>query len=236
MGFRLRSGWDELRLRSGSADLSLRWRLEGLSPRPLSRCESCPRWWAPRSIIEVENGSEDGVRIIRVICTHLITPLLSPLFSTNFSHLLTTSSMVGRLLGFCCQQLSRRFHISSVSPTARAFSGISGRPPREMRSTTASFFCSSNGILPVNTSTANIPKANTSAGFDSITGMLLLPLRAGVMISGASHLEVPIAPGVAATVKLGSEFMGANPYSVKRARPFLSMTTFACHHRISTIT
>jgi len=31
------------------------------------------------------------------------------------------------------------------------------------------------------------------------------------MISGASHLEVPTAPGVTATVKLGSELMGANP-------------------------
>jgi len=31
------------------------------------------------------------------------------------------------------------------------------------------------------------------------------------MISGASHLEVPTAPGVAATVKLGSELIGANP-------------------------
>jgi len=106
---RLRSGWDQLRLRSGLADLS---------PRPLSRCESCPRWWAPRSITGVENGTEDGIRITRVICTHLLTPLLSPLFSTNFSHLLTTSSIVGRFLGFCCQQLSRRFHISAVSPTA----------------------------------------------------------------------------------------------------------------------
>ena len=56
------------------------------------------------------------------------------------------------------------------------------------------------------------------------------------MISGASHLEVPTAPGVAATVKLGSEMMGANPYSVKRARPLRSTTTFACRHGISTFT
>jgi len=55
------------------------------------------------------------------------------------------------------------------------------------------------------------------------------------MISGASHLEVPTAPGVAATVKLGSELMGASPYSVKRARPLRSTTTFACHNGISTI-
>ena len=56
------------------------------------------------------------------------------------------------------------------------------------------------------------------------------------MISGASHLEVPTAPGVAATVKLGSELTGASPYSVKQARPLRSTTTFACHHGISTIT
>jgi len=56
------------------------------------------------------------------------------------------------------------------------------------------------------------------------------------MISGASHLEVPTAPGVAATVKLGSELTGASPYSVKRARPLRSTTTFACNDGISTIT
>ena len=56
------------------------------------------------------------------------------------------------------------------------------------------------------------------------------------MISGASHLEAPTAPEVAATVKLGLELMGANPYSVKRARPLRSMTTFACRHKISIIT
>ena len=226
--------WNELGYRSESAGLNLWCRLGGLSPRPLSWCMSC-RWQrATKSTTEVKNGTEDEIRTTRVICTHSIKPLSPLLFSTNFCHLLTTSSIVGRFLGLCCQQLSKSFHISSVSPTARAFSGISGRPPREIRSTTASFFCSSNGILPVNTSTANIPKANTSAAFDSITGMLL-PLRTGVMISGASHLEVPTAPGVAATVKLGSELIGASPYSVKRARPLRSMTTFACRRRISTI-
>ena len=58
---------------------------------------------------------------------------------------------------------------------------------------------------------------------------MVVPLRAGAIISGDSHLEVPMDPGVAAAVKLGSEMMGANPYSVKRARPLRSMTTFACH-------
>ena len=156
----------------------------------------------------------------------LFPSLLRP---TNFCHLLTTSSIVGRLSGSCCQHLWRSFHISSVSPTAWASLGISGLLPRNIEATTASFFCLSNGILPVNTSTANIAKANTSAGFDSITGTLL-PLRGGSIISGAAHLEDPTAPGVAPAVKLGPELMGASPYSVNRARSFLSMTTFACRH------
>ena len=137
---------------------------------------------------------------------------------TNFSHLLTTSSIVGRFFGSCRQQPSRRFQISAVRPIAWAFPGISGLPPCEMRSATSSFSCPSNGILPVKTSTASIAKANTSSALDSTTGMAL-PLRAGDMISGASHLEVPTDPGVVATVKLGSELMSASPYSVKRARP-----------------
>ena len=36
------------------------------------------------------------------------------------------------------------------------------------------------------------------------------------MISGANHLEVPMVPDVAATVKVGAELMGVSPYSVKR--------------------
>ena len=119
-----------------------------------------------------------------------------------------------------------------VSPTSCAFSGISGRPPWQIRTTTASFFCPPNGMLPVNTSTANIAKANTSAAFDSITNRPV-PFRGGIVISGASHLEPPTLPGVAATVKLGSELISANPYSVKRGLPLRSMTTFACQHRIS---
>ena len=55
------------------------------------------------------------------------------------------------------------------------------------------------------------------------------------MISGARHLEVPTVPGVAPTVKLGPELMCANPYSVKRARPLRSITTFAYRHGISTV-
>ena len=102
-----------------------------------------------------------------------------------------------------------------------------------MRRITDVGVCSSKGILPVKTSTANIPKANTSAAFDSVTMLFLL--WAGVMISGASHLEVPTVPGAAATVKLGSELMGANPYSVNRARPLRSMTTFAYSRGISMI-
>ena len=36
-------------------------------------------------------------------------------------------------------------------------------------------------------------------------------------------------------VKLGPELMGANPYSVKRARPLSSTITFACGH-VSNVT
>ena len=163
-----------------------------------------------------------------------INPSSLLVLAIDLCHPLATSPTPGRFFGVCCQQLSRIPHNSSVSPTSRAFTGFAGLPPCDMRSTTASFFCSSNGILPVNTSIASIAKANMSAGFDSMIG-IAAPLRVGVMISGANHLEVPTAPGVAATVKLGSEFMGASPYSVKRARPFLSTTMFACDHRISVI-
>ena len=42
-----------------------------------------------------------------------------------------------------------------------------------------------------------------------------------------------MVPVVAAAVKLGSELMGASPYSVKRARPVRSTITFDCHLVIS---
>ena len=160
--------------------------------------------------------------------------MLSLLWSTNFCHLFTTSSMVGRFLGSCCQQRSRSFHISPVSPTSRAFPGISGLSPCSTREAAVVAVCLSNGTLPVKISTANIAKANTSAGFDSITGTPPPPQR-GLMISGANHLEVPTAPGVAATKNLGSELMGANPYSVNRAWPFRSIITFVCYRGISTM-
>jgi len=54
------------------------------------------------------------------------------------------------------------------------------------------------------------------------------------MISGANHLEVPTTSGVAATVNLGLELRAASPYSVKRAQPLRSTTTFACQHGVST--
>ena len=56
------------------------------------------------------------------------------------------------------------------------------------------------------------------------------------MNSGASHLEVPKAPDTAVYVKRGSWLMDDNPYSVKRARPIWSMTTFAYCNGISTNT
>ena len=171
---------------------------------------------------------KENVRRAAKLVFHSLASLFTHrLLSTNLSHSLTTTFIVGRLLGFCFQQLSRNFHISTVNPTSPAFCGISGLPPDRISGTTLSFSFPANGISPVKTSTANIAKANTSAGFDS-SGGVVPHLREGSIISGASHLEVPTAPGVAVMVKLGLELMGANPYSVKRARPSRSMMTFAC--------
>ena len=146
--------------------------------------------------------------------------LLSSLPPTNFRHILTTSSIAGLLLGSSCQHVSRSFHISHVSPNSRAPFGFSGLAPRRIRCTTVPFFCSSNGFLPVKTSTATIAKEYTSPGFDSVTGTPS-PLREDFMISGANHLETSLtAYAVAATVKPGCEWTGANPYSAKRAWPY----------------
>ena len=145
-------------------------------------------------------------------CTYSVntSPSPSPSWSTNLCHLITTSSIVGRLLGSCCQQLSRNFHISLVSPACRASPGIFGLSPSETRRATDSFLSSANGTLPVKTSTASIAKENTSPGFVSVIGVPLHP-REGLMISGASHLEVPTACGVAIMVKLGWVLKDANP-------------------------
>ena len=56
------------------------------------------------------------------------------------------------------------------------------------------------------------------------------------MISGANHLEFSRDSYVAEAVKPGSELTGANPYPVKRALIFWSMTTFSCHDKISAVT
>ena len=120
-GFGPHSRLNKLGCRSVSGGLRPLWRTNSLNPRPLSaspRRGSCPRWKIPRPITEVKNGTEDEIRVTRVIFTHLVASLVSSLFPTNFCHLLTTSSMLGRFLGFCCQQFSRSFHISLVSPTA----------------------------------------------------------------------------------------------------------------------
>ena len=119
--FSPRSRLNKFGCRSVSGGLRPLWRTNSLSPRPLSaspRRGSCPRWWIPKPITEVENGTEDEVRIRSVISTHPLTPSVSSLFPRNFCHLLTTSSILGRFLGFCCQQLSRSLHISPVSPNA----------------------------------------------------------------------------------------------------------------------
>ena len=95
------------------------WTGEDLVPRrpvpgfdPVTCCGILSR---PRKI---ENGN-GGVRIALLTCTHSVG-VMSPslLRPTNSRHLFTTSPIVGRSLGLCCQQLSRSFHISCVSPTA----------------------------------------------------------------------------------------------------------------------
>ena len=113
--FRPRKGLDAVGPCSGSGGLPL-WRFCGVGLRPLSRRGSCP-WWVPKPIINAEDRGEDTVRIVGVICTHSKAPSLSPL-SINPCHFLTTSFIPGRLLGFCCQQLSRSIHMSLVSPTS----------------------------------------------------------------------------------------------------------------------
>ena len=119
---------------------------------------------------KVKNWSSDKILITRIICTHSAVMLSSSLRPTNFRHITTTSSIAGLFLGSSCQHVSRSFHISYVSPISRALPGISGLAPRRIRSNTVPFFCSSNGFLPVKTSTATIAKEYTSPDFDSITG------------------------------------------------------------------
>lgn len=73
------------------------------------------------------------------------------------------------------------------------------------------------------TPTATITKVNTSAGFDSITGV---PVPLLFMSSGTNHLKVPKALESAVVAKLGSELMGANPHC--RMRVALSIGDDIC--------
>jgi hypothetical protein len=75
--------------------------------------------------------------------------------------------------------------------------------------TTDSFFMLPNGTFPLNTSTASIANAKTSAGLDAIIGLELG--LGGSMISGASHREDPATPGFAAIVRIGFETMELRP-------------------------
>ena len=129
---------------------------------------------------------------------------------TNTSQVLTTSSIVGRSPGFADQHFSMNFHISAVSPSCSAAWGLVGLFPLAIWKTTDSFLTFSNGTFPLNTSTANIANAKTSADLDAVMG-LKLALVGGSMISGASHREDPATPGVASIVKIGFEMMGFRP-------------------------
>ena len=123
---------------------------------------------------------------------------------TNPSHVLTTSSIVGRLLGFADQHFSINFHISVVRPSCSAVGGLTGRFPSRIRTTTAPFVISGNGTLPEKTSKASIANAKTSAGLDAA-------FCSGPMISGANHRGEPATPGVAAVAKTGFEVIGVRP-------------------------
>ena len=122
------------------------------------------------------------------------------------SHVLTTSSMVGRLAGSADQHFSMNFHISVVRPSFSAACGLGGLFPWAIWMTTVSFLMFPKGTVPVNTSTASIANAKTSARLDAPTGV-----PGGAMISGASHRDVPTTPVVAATVKAGSEMIESRP-------------------------
>jgi len=67
-----------------------------------------------------------------------------------------------------------------------------------------------NGTFPVNTSTVSIVNAKTSAGLEAVGG-LEFALPCGSIVSGASHQEDPAAPGVAATVNVGTQIGSTEP-------------------------
>ena len=129
---------------------------------------------------------------------------------TNPSQALTTWSILGRLFGFWFQHFSMNFHISKVRPSCSAASGLSGLFPPTICGRTRPLFMFQKGTLPVNTSTASIANAKTSADLDAVNGLEPAPVG-GSMISGASHREDPTTPWVATTVKAGFEMMGLRP-------------------------
>ena len=128
---------------------------------------------------------------------------------TNPSQILTTSSMIGRLLGLADQHCSMNFHISALSPSCSASRGFAGLFPLAIWMTTDSSFVPSNGTPPLNTSTASIANAKMSAHLDVSVGSELGLGRS--MISGASQREDPATSGVVAIVKIGFEMMGMRP-------------------------
>jgi len=140
-----------------------------------------------------------------VICRLVGGPREETIFLlTNPSQALTTSSIVGRSLGFAFQHFSMDSHISAVTCS------LAGLFPLAIWMMTDSFLMSPNGAFPENTSTASIANANMSAGLDAVMG-LELALLGGSVISGASHREDPATPGVAAIVRIWVEIIGLRP-------------------------
>ena len=150
---------------------------------------------------KIEDRAGDEVNITTAVCTHSGNAFKSYCLQRTFV-ISSQPPPLRRSFGSCHKRLPR-FHTSTVSPIAWAFPDISGLPPGEIRSTAASFFCYSKGILPVKAS-IEYPKCEHVSGFrpyDCHCTFL------GAIIFGASHRGIPTDPEVAATVKLGSEFI-----------------------------
>ena len=117
--------------------------------------------------------------------------------------------MVGCFLGLADQHFLMNFHISALSPSCSAAGGLIGLFPLAIWTITDSFSMPPNGTLPLNTSTASIANAKTSADLDAAVG---LELGSGEpMIFGASQRENPATPGIAAVVKIGFGMVGMRP-------------------------
>jgi hypothetical protein len=148
----------------------------------------------------VSGTNQPQLRPFDVLSTYSLSP-------RRFPHVVTTSSISGRAMGFWCQHPWRNSRILRVRCTSPVFCGNPGRPPLSIWIAAAGLPSGPKGGLPVKTSIDNMAKAKMSAGMDSTT-IQSMP-GGGFMISGASHLAFPAVHPVAVNVM--AEVMGANP-------------------------